>query len=161
MLRNLHSRATDLSAASAEDCRQLTKARVIAREVVVHLREERDHKETKKSGRAEARKMKQTATACTEIEGLSATSNREKQHSIGMCAGKNLQKAGSDEEEDRVDAGRVSVGETEGEDDSLIPAGGLLDDMLAGNDGEVAEMVGTQVEIVTRSGRRAGCVDYS
>jgi hypothetical protein len=72
MLRNLRSQAKDLSAASAKDRRQLTKARVIALEDVVHLREEREQKE------AEARKRKQTATASKKIEGLNATSNREK-----------------------------------------------------------------------------------
>jgi hypothetical protein len=76
------------------------------------------------------------------------------------CAGTNFQKAGSDEEEDLVDEGWVSEGESEGEEDSLIPAGGLLEDMQAGDDGEVAGMVGRKVEIVTRSGRRAGCVIY-
>jgi hypothetical protein len=78
LLRNLCSQAKDLSAASAQDRRQLTKARVITQEDVVHLREEREQKEAEKSARAEARKRKQTATASTKIEGLSATSDREK-----------------------------------------------------------------------------------
>jgi len=77
------------------------------------------------------------------------------------CAGTNFQKAGSDEDKDLVDEGWVSEGESEGEEDSLIPAGGLLEDMQAGDDGEVAGMVGRNVEIVTRSGRRAGRVIYS
>jgi len=77
------------------------------------------------------------------------------------CAGTNFQKAGSNEEEDLVDEGWVSEGESEGEEDSLIPAGELLEDMQAGDDGEVAGMVGRKVEIVTRSGRRAGGVIYS
>jgi len=75
------------------------------------------------------------------------------------CAGTNLQNAGR-EEEDLVDRGWVSEGESEGEEDSLIPAGGLLEDMHAGDDGEVAGMAGRKVEIVTRSGRRAGRVIY-
>jgi len=161
LLRNLRSWAKDLSAASAKDRHQLTKARVIIQEDVVHLREEREQKEAEKSARAEARKRKQTATASKKIEGLSTTSNREKQHSMVNCAGTNLQKAGSDEEEDLVDEGWVSKGESEGEEDSLIPAGGLLEDMQAGDDGEVTVMVGRKVEIVTRSGRRAGRVIYS
>jgi hypothetical protein len=72
MLRNLHSQAKDLYAASAKDRCQLMKARVITQEDVVQLREEREQKE------AEARKRKQTATASKKIEGLSATSDRKK-----------------------------------------------------------------------------------
>jgi len=98
MLRNLSCQAKDLFAASANDRHQLTKARVITQEDVVHLREEREQKEPKKSATAEARKRKQTATASKEIEGFSATSNREKQCSMVKCAGTNLQKAGSHEE---------------------------------------------------------------
>jgi hypothetical protein len=37
-----------------------------------------------------------------------------------------------------------------------IPAGGLSEDMQARCAGEVARMVGRTVEIVTRSGTRAG-----
>ena len=162
MPRNLHSQAKDLSAASTKDHCQLTKARVITQEDVVHLREETEQKEAKKSASAEAWKRKQTATASSkEIEGLSATSNQEKQHSMVKCAGTNLQKAGSDEEEDLVDEQLVAKGESEGEEDSLIPDGGLLKDMQAGDDGEVAGMVGRKVEIVTRPGSRAGRVIYS
>jgi len=161
MLRHLNSQVKELSAASAKDRRQLTNAREITQEDVVHLREERVQKEAEKSARADARKRKQTATASKEIEGLSATSNPEKQHSMVKCAGTNLQKAGSNEEEDFVDKGWVSKGESEGEEDFLIPAGGVLEDMQAGDDGEVAGMVQRKVKIVTRSGRRAGRVIYS
>jgi len=161
ILRNLRSQAKDLSAVSAEDRRQLTKARVITHEDVVHLREEREQNEAEKSTRAEARKRKQTATASKRMGGLSATSNREKQHSIVKCASTNVQKAGSDEEEDLVDERWVSKEESDGEEDSLIPAGGLLEDCQAGEDGEVAGRVGRKVEIVTRSGRRAGRGTYS
>jgi hypothetical protein len=161
MLRTLSSQAKDLSAASAKDRRQLTKARVFTQEDVVHLREERQQMEAEKSARVEARKRKQTATASKTIEGSSTTSHREMQHSMVKCAGTNLPKAESYEDKDLVDEEWVSEGESEGEEDSCIPASGLFDDLQARDDGEVAGMVGMKVEIVTRSGRRAGRVIYS
>jgi len=81
MLRNLCTQANDLSAVSAEEHRQLTKASVITLENVVQLSEETEQKEVKD------RKRMQTATAGKKIEGLSSTSNEEKQHSMVKCAG--------------------------------------------------------------------------
>ena len=127
----------------------------------MQLREEREQKDAEKSPRAEAKKRKHTPTASKKIKCLSDTSDLVKLHSVVKCAVTNIQKAGREEEENLVDEGWVSEGESEGKEDSLIPAGGLLEDMLTGDDGELARIVGRKVVIVTRPQRRTECVIYS
>jgi hypothetical protein len=63
ILRNLRSQAKDISVAAAKDRRQLTKARVITQEDVVHLREEREKKEAAKTAKAEVRRNKPKVAA--------------------------------------------------------------------------------------------------
>ncbi|KAF8536698.1 hypothetical protein BDD12DRAFT_807569 [Trichophaea hybrida] len=161
MLRNLHSQAKDLSAIAAKDRRQLTKARVITQKEVVPLREERERKEAEKSARAESRKIKQEAAAAIKAKGSNTTGQARKQHHTLNTAGVNLQGAGSKREEDSMDEGWISEEESGDEEDPLVPTGGSQEYMQAGDDGEEAGIVGRRVEVVTRSGRRAGCVIYN
>ncbi|KAF8535432.1 hypothetical protein BDD12DRAFT_892998 [Trichophaea hybrida] len=63
ILRDLRSQARNLSVVAAKDRRQLTKARVIAQEEVVQLREEREQKVAETPARAKTRKIKQEAAA--------------------------------------------------------------------------------------------------
>jgi hypothetical protein len=98
MLRNMPCQAKDPFTASAIDHRQLTKVRLITQNDVVYLRAERDQKEPKQSATAEDRKRKQTVTTSKQIEGLSATTNQEKQWSMVKCTAKKLPKTGSHDE---------------------------------------------------------------
>lgn len=75
------------------------------------------------------------------------------------CTSTNLQKAGRNED-DMADKEWVSKGESVGEEYSCIPAGGWLEYTHAGNDAEVAGMVGWKVEIVPRLRNRTGHVMY-
>ena len=61
MLKDLRSKAKDLSSAAAKDHRQLSKARVIDLEEVVRLRDERERKDNIKAVRAAAREKKKLA----------------------------------------------------------------------------------------------------
>ena len=54
MLKDLRSKAQDLCSAAARDRRQLSKARVIDSEDVVHLRDKREMVDSKKAARAAA-----------------------------------------------------------------------------------------------------------
>ena len=54
MLKDLHSKAKDLSSAAARDRRQLSKARVIDSEEVVRLRDKRERVDSEKAARAAA-----------------------------------------------------------------------------------------------------------
>ena len=56
MLKNLRSKAKDLCSAAARDRRQLSKARVIDSEDVVHLRDKRELVDSKKAARAAERR---------------------------------------------------------------------------------------------------------
>lgn len=78
LLRNLHSQANDLSAASAKHSCQLTKASEITFEEVVLLREEGEHEDAQLTPRLEARTMKHTSTASKKIECFSDTRHSEK-----------------------------------------------------------------------------------
>ena len=62
MLKNLCSKAKDLSSAAAKDFCQLSKARVIDAEEVVHLQDERERKNNDKAVRAAAREKKKQGT---------------------------------------------------------------------------------------------------
>jgi len=109
--------------------------------------------------KAEATKQKQTATVIDMLEGLKATSDQKKQHNMVNCTSTNLKKAGRDGE-DMAHKVWVSEGESVGGEYSCIPAGEWLEYTHAGDDGEVAGMVGGMVEIVPRLWKRAGHVMY-
>jgi hypothetical protein len=57
--------------------------------------------------------------------------------------------------------GWVSEEESENEGDSLVYTSDLLGDMEVGDDGDQSRMIGKRVEVITRSGRRAGHLIYS
>ena len=58
MLKDLRSKARDLSSAAARDRRQLSKARVIDSEKVAHLRDKREKVDSEKVDRPAAREEK-------------------------------------------------------------------------------------------------------
>ena len=62
MLKDLRSKAKDLSSAAAKGHRQLSKARVIDAEEVVCLWDERGRKDNDKAVRAAAREKKKQGT---------------------------------------------------------------------------------------------------
>ena len=94
MLKDLRSKAKDLSSAAAKDRRQLSKARVIDSEEVVWLRDERERKDNNMAVRAAAReKKKQAATKKLalrtkskgkEIEVISLEEELEEFHLSGV-----------------------------------------------------------------------------
>ena len=160
MLKDLRSKAKDLSSAAAKDRRQLSKARVIDSEEVVRLRDERERKDNK-AVRAAAReeKKKQAATKKLalrtkskgkEIEVISLEEELEEFHLSG----------GDGDETVDEEAGDTSGLEEEEEDSSVDIDGtpGTRRDLEGGIRG--TGMVGKRVEVVTRSGRRAGRVVY-
>ena len=63
MLKDLRSKANDLSSAAAKDRRQLSKARVVDSEEVARLRGEMERKNNNKAVRAAAREKKMHGTA--------------------------------------------------------------------------------------------------
>ena len=62
MLKDLCSKAKDLSSAAGKERRQLSKARVIDSEEVVRLRDERERSDNNKAVRAAAREKKKQGT---------------------------------------------------------------------------------------------------
>ena len=58
MLKDLRSKAKDLSSAAARDHHQLSKARVIGSEEVAHLRDKRERVDSEKAARVAAREKK-------------------------------------------------------------------------------------------------------
>ena len=64
MLKDLRSKAKDLGSAAARDRRQLSKARVIDSEDMVHLRDKREMVDSKKAARAAAWAEKKKTGNC-------------------------------------------------------------------------------------------------
>ena len=58
MLKDLRSKAKDLSSAASRDRRQISKSRLIDSEEVVRLRDKRERVDSKKATRAAAREKK-------------------------------------------------------------------------------------------------------
>ena len=160
MLKDLRSKAKDLSSAAAKGRRQLSKARVIDSEEVVCLWDERERKDNK-AIRAAAREEKKkqgttkelvprTKSKGKEIEVISLEEELEEFHLSG----------GDDCETMDKEAGDTS-GLEEEEEDSFVDIDGTpgtRHDQEGGIRG--TDMVGRRVEVVTRPGRRAGRVVY-
>ena len=158
-LKDLHSKAKDLSSEAARDRHQLSKARVIDSEEVVCLRDKRERVDSERAARAAAWTKKNRGTA----EKL-ADRTKSKGKEIEVI---NLEE-GLEEfhlsEGDGYETVDAEVGDTlglEGEEDSFVD----IDDILgtrSDQEGGVrgTSMVGRRVEVVTRSGRRAGRVVF-
>ena len=160
MLKDLRSKAKYLSSAAAKDRRRLSKARVIDSEKVVHLRDKRERINSEKGARAAAREKKKQRTAKklaprTKSKGkeIEVISLEEEPEEFYLSDGDGYE---------TVDAevGDISGSEEEEEDSFIdiddIP--GTRSDQEGGVRG--TGIVGKRVEVVTRSGRRAGRVVY-
>ena len=159
MPKDLCSKAKNLSSAAAKGRRQLSKARLIDAEEVICLRDEGERKENNKAVRAAAREKKKQGTTKElvprtkskgkEIEVISLEEELEGFHLSGVDGYETV-----DEE----------AGDTSGleeEEDSFIDIDGTPGtrrDQEGGIRG--TDMMGRRVEVVTRSGRRAGHVVY-
>ena len=158
MLKDLRSKAKDLSSAAAKDRCQLSKARVIGSEEAVRLRDERERKDNIKAVRAAAReKKKQGATQ----KLAPRTKSKGKEIEV-ICLEEELEEfhlSGSDYETMDEEADDTPGLEEEEEEDSFVDIDGTPG-TRCDQEGRIrgAGMVGKRVEVVTRSGRRAGRV---
>ena len=158
MLKDLRSKAKYLSRAAARDCRQLSKARVIDSKEVVLLRDERGRVDSEKAARAAAREEKKKQGTAEKL----AARTKSKGKGIAVI---NLDEELEEfylSEGDGYETMDAEVGDTsglEGEEDSFVDIDdipGTRSDQEGGIRG--TSMMARGVEVVTRSGRRAGRV---
>ena len=160
MLKDLHSKAKDLSSAAARDHRQLSKARVIDSEEVVRLRDKRERVDSDRAARAAAREKKKKMGTAEKLAARTKSKGKEievinPEEELGE-----FYLSGGDGYE-TVDAEVGDASGLEGEEDSFVDINGTSGtrcDQEGGIRGTA--MVGRRVEVVTRSGRRAGRVVY-
>ena len=77
MLKDLCSKAKNLSSAAAKDRRQLSKARLIDVEEVIFLRDERERKENNKAVRAAAKEEKKKQGTTKELVPRNKSKGKE------------------------------------------------------------------------------------
>ena len=161
MLKDLHSKAKDLSSAAARDHRQLSKARVIDSEEVVRLRDKRERVDSDRAARAAAREEKKKQGTAEKLAARTKSKGKEVEV-ISLEGGLGEFHLSGGDGYETVDA---EVGDTSGlegeEEDSFVDIddiSGTRNDQEGGIRG--TGMVGRRVEVVTRSGRRAGRVVY-
>jgi len=153
MLRTLCSGAKDTTPVTAKDYLHLGQARVYTAEDVVQLREGRERLDGSKVAQANMRQEKAAAKVVSSGEGSKSSNLMEKKVIDGKKVPVIVLSDSEDEEEDMVGGMEWDEEENEGDEDSVVYIGDMLDLVNAMEHGKGREGVSSQPLVVTRSER--------